>query len=117
MGSVEELALPNNGDTGLFVCIVKSCVEKIVPQKEESCEETALSKKVTKLGVGVEGGFASEDEKFDTVCSYSIVATARTDGSCAVTVEVPYNEDSKSSLPTGVCLSADSIIVHSSMAV
>uniref|UniRef100_A0A7S4S7S3 Ubiquitin carboxyl-terminal hydrolase n=1 Tax=Ditylum brightwellii TaxID=49249 RepID=A0A7S4S7S3_9STRA len=117
VGSVEELALPHDGDAGLFVRIVKSRVEKTVPEKEESCEETALSKKVTKLGVGVEGGFASEDEKFETVCSYSIVAMARADGSCAVTAEVPYNEDSKSALPTGVCLSADSVIVHSGMVV
>eukprot|EP00957_Ditylum_brightwellii_P015717 1184601-Ditylum_brightwellii.AAC.1 len=64
MGSVKELALPNDGNTGLFVRIVKSHVEKIVPKKEESCEETALLKKVTKLGV--EGGFASEDGKFNT---------------------------------------------------
>jgi len=100
MGSVKELTLPHDGDTGLFVCIVKSCVKKIVPEKEENCKETALPKKVTKLGVGVEGGFASKDEKFDMACSYSTVAMTCTDGSCAVTAEVPYNEDIKSSLPT-----------------
>eukprot|EP00957_Ditylum_brightwellii_P058759 4454801-Ditylum_brightwellii.AAC.1 len=66
MGSVKELALPNDGDTGLFVCIVKSHVVKIVYEKEENCKETALWKKVTKLGLGVEGSFASEDEKFNT---------------------------------------------------
>eukprot|EP00957_Ditylum_brightwellii_P051765 3926118-Ditylum_brightwellii.AAC.1 len=91
MGIVKELALPNNGNTGLFTRSVKSHTEKIIPEKEESCKEMVLSKKVTKMDVGVEGGFASEDEEVNTVCSHSIVAMAQTDGSCAVTAEVPYN--------------------------
>eukprot|EP00957_Ditylum_brightwellii_P206104 15346828-Ditylum_brightwellii.AAC.1 len=60
MGSVEELALLNNGETGLFVCIVELHVAKMDAKKEEENQkEAALLKKVTKLSMDVEGSFAS----------------------------------------------------------
>ena len=69
IGTIDALAIGNkDSDRGLFVRIVKKRVPK------EDVEE----KNVTKLGVGVEGGF--QDEKFDVESKYSVVLLEQKEG-------------------------------------
>jgi ubiquitin carboxyl-terminal hydrolase 5/13 len=103
IGTVAELA-----GNGIFVRIVKKRVPK------ELDEASATKEQPTKLGVGVEGGFASEDNNFEIVSTYSIVVLEK-DGS--VVSELPYDETTKASFPDSVVKSADSVIHHSGMAV
>jgi len=125
VGTVEELALSseNDGAKGLFVRIVKERVEKMPTSddkddNEAAAEEKELSTGVTKLGVGVEGGFQSEEDKFDTVSTYSIVLLQKVkEGGVEIVAELGYEESTKADFPTQVSLSADSIINHSGLAV
>lgn len=103
IGTVSELA----GD-GIFVRIVKKRVPK------EDNEVAATKEQPTKLGVGVEGGFASEDMDFEITSTYSIVVLEK-DG--LVVAELPYDGTTKASFPESVVKSADSVIHHSGMAV
>jgi len=113
-GTVEELALSVAND-GLFLRIVK----KRIPKKTDSMETEKTSEEPTKLGVGVEGGFASEDEKFDTLITYSLVGLKKStdSGSVEIAEELPYTESTKSSFDEAVRKSIDSIIHHSGLAV
>lgn len=98
-GAVEELSSPQEGDKpALFLRIVKTQVEK--PQTEK--------KEVTKIGIGVEGGF--DKDKFDIVSKYSIVLLSP---SGEVLVEIAYSDENKNDFPVLVVQSADSIISHS----
>jgi len=126
IGTVEELAFSRSSETkGLFVRLVKKRVEKKINRETDMNNsefkegERDLSRKVTKLGMGVNGGFKSEEEKYDTISSCSIVLLEKQVdiAGCAILIEIPYNEASKLDLPTQVSLSADSIIQHSGLAV
>ena len=115
VGSTDELALTCCEDdaTGprLFVRIVKKRVEKEVDAIDTEQEsETEPSK----LGVGVEGGFQSEQDKYETKSSYSIVAIDK-DGS--VVADLPYNDATKNEFPLNVAQSAESIIHHAGLSV
>ena len=84
---------------GLFLRIVKKRLEKELKEdktcnddKEEA--ESDLSNKVTKLGVGVEGGFLSEGESFETKISYSIVALSQAkDNDVVCGADIPFDDD------------------------
>ena len=78
-------------------------------KSEQQQQQTA-----TKLGVGIEGGFSSDADKFDIISTYSIVSIGK-DGK--VLAELPYNETTKNDFPMAVSSSADSIIHHAGLAV
>ena len=103
IGTIDALA-----GSGIFVRIVKKRVTK------ELDEAAAAKEQPTKLGVGVEGGFALEDNNYEIVSTYSIVVLEK-DGS--IVTELPYDETTKPSFPDLVVKSANSVIHHSGMAV
>jgi ubiquitin carboxyl-terminal hydrolase 5/13 len=111
MGSVQELALSGGKTEGLFLRIVKKRIPKDVPMATED------SAAPTKLGVGVTGGFASEDDKFEIISTYSLVGLTMKDGTVAVVEERPYTDDTKSTFSEPLVKSMDSIKNHSGMAV
>eukprot|EP00984_Skeletonema_dohrnii_P032760 scaffold27422_cov67-Skeletonema_dohrnii-CCMP3373.AAC.1 len=71
----------------------------------------------TKLGVGVEGGFQSDSDKYETISTYSIVLIGKEGSSSKVLADLPYNDNTKNDFPMLVSQSADSIIHHSGLAV
>lgn len=105
MGTIVELA-----GEGLFLRIVK---KRVVKEKVEGSTEP----EPTKLGVGVEGGFASEDDQFQIVSTYSLVGLVKDGETLKVVEERPYNEDTKSSFDDALVRSLESIKNHSGMAV
>uniref|UniRef100_A0A7S4IGV2 Ubiquitin carboxyl-terminal hydrolase n=1 Tax=Odontella aurita TaxID=265563 RepID=A0A7S4IGV2_9STRA len=137
VGTVENLALsdPEGGpDEALFVRIVKRRVEKMSTDEEEGSGEKNNEEKtnesesssavdgagVTKLGVGVEGGFAAEDDKFETSSTHSVVLLRRKtggSGGCERVAELPYTDETKSGFPTQVALGVDSVLNHAGTAV
>lgn len=120
VGSVEELALKNdNVDSALFVRIRKKRIPKNDVVGEVDGDRRDEAQTVTKLGVGIEGGFQSEQDKFETISTYSIVLLERStdDGHYRVVLELPYDDSSKNSFPLAVSQSADSVINHAGLAV
>jgi ubiquitin carboxyl-terminal hydrolase 5/13 len=116
MGTVQELALNDNSgnNEGLFLRIVK----KRIPKEDVSImSEDTTSMAPTKLGVGVQGGFASEEEKFEIISTYSLVGLVRNNGTVTVVEERPYADDTKSSFSELLQKSMDSIQNHAGMAV
>lgn len=113
MGTIQELAL-NDSTEGLFLRIVK----KRIP-KEKAAEEEAMAVEApTKLGVGVDGGFAAEDDQFEIVSTYSLVGLKKgDDGAVGVVEERPYNDDTKATFSEPLVNSMESIKNHSGMAV
>ena len=107
MGTIEELALMNC-DEGLFLRIVK----KRIPN-----EDQPKSDEPTKLGVGVDGGFASEDDQFEIVSTYTLVSLQKDGDQVKVVEERPYNDATKAEFDEKLRRSMDSIIHHSGMAV
>ena len=122
IGTVDKLALTkSNKSKEIFVRIVKKRVLKekdIAMMMETNTEEKQQEQQQpTKLGVGVEGGFASEEDAFDIVSTYSIVVLEKDEDGVKTVAELPYDDTSKASFPESVVKSADSIIHHSGMAV
>ena len=119
VGTVDALALAGGADQGLFVRIVKKRVEKVKADKDDQGKDKPdATGGVTKLGVGIEGGFQSEEDEYDTVSTHSIVLLRRSgDSAPGVTAELPYNDATKDSFPTQVAMSADAIIHHAGLAV
>ena len=104
IATIDELALANESQ-GIFVRIVKNRV----PKKETS------EKEVTKLGIGIDGGF--QDDKFDVISKYSVVLLEKTDGAVAVVAESPFETSTKNGFPMNVISSVESIIHHAGVAV
>lgn len=126
VGTVDARAFQNinvpekSESAALFVRIVKERVPKEVMMTMTTApmeEETDSVDKVTKLGIGVEGGFQAEDDKFETKCTYSVVLLENKNGIISVAVELPYNDDSKKDFPMQVASSVDSIIHHAGAAI
>jgi len=109
IGTVEEMAL-KEAKNGIFLRIVKE-------KKERARIKDLKEKKVSKLGIGVEGGFESEDSKYEILENYSIVILRRTGSGIETVVELSYNDASKSNFPLRIVESADSIINHSGWAI
>jgi ubiquitin carboxyl-terminal hydrolase 5/13 len=116
MGTVQEMAaLPSDspgGEEAVFVRIAKRRVEKPPPPEGE---EPAVP---TKLGIGVEGGFLGENDKYETITTTSIVVLRRNDAdpfAPEVVVELPYSDDNKSTFPMNVADSVDSILCHAGL--
>lgn len=122
VGTVEELAFmdddPSAESSALFVRICKKRIpkENAVIDNGNAADQSEVS--AVKLGVGVEGGFQSEQDKYDTISTYSIVMMGKSaDGEAQVMAEMPYDDDSKVSCPVLVSQSADAIIHHAGLAV
>lgn len=103
-GTVPELTRTSTDNKEIFVRIVKNRVAKGVTSDQAP----------TKLALGVEGGFATDDDKYQVISNHSIVVL---DGSGEVLVERPYDETSKPQFPEAVVASVESIIHHAGLAV
>lgn len=114
IGMAEELALlstkksSSNSDGSIFVRILKERNRRINGTEEHATVDDDSDKIPTKLGVGVEGGFQSEEDKYETISEYSILVLAEG----KTKTELPYTEESKSDFPILVQQSADSVINH-----
>lgn len=109
IGTIESLAFNNTSEAkGIFLRIVKKRVEKKV---EEGKEE---ENKPTKLAIGVDGGFSTDDDKFETISTYSVLVMEK---SGKVLVEEPYDETLKEKFPEAVVKSVESVINHVGMAI
>jgi ubiquitin carboxyl-terminal hydrolase 5/13 len=115
IGTVPELAFAANPsqDSDIFLRIVKTRVEKKDENKEDS--------QPTRIGIGVEGGFSTENDKYETITQNSIVVMKNnTSLTESVLVEVPFdvNDDCvNEKLPETVVKSAKSIIHHVGLAI
>jgi ubiquitin carboxyl-terminal hydrolase 5/13 len=75
----------------------------------------------TKLGVGVEGGFSTEEDKYEIVSRHSIVvmepsASGIGTGPPTVAAELPYEDGTKSAMfPPEIVASADSVLCHAGL--
>mmetsp|Transcript_20514 Transcript_20514/g.19747 ORF Transcript_20514/g.19747 Transcript_20514/m.19747 type:complete len:876 (-) Transcript_20514:159-2786(-) len=121
IGTVEELAFSGcNGDVNELLCvrITKKRLEKMQEDKE-TVSKDENDNNITKLGIGLEGGFKSEEDLFETITKYSIVLLKRNsdDISVNVALELPYDESNKTKFPTQLVTSTDSIIHHAGLAV
>jgi ubiquitin carboxyl-terminal hydrolase 5/13 len=111
MGTVQELAFSNiSEDKGLFLRVVKKRVETQLPETDGEQPQ----QQPTKLAIGVEGGFATDDDKYNTVSTYSIVVLEKPN---SIVIEIPYDDANKEKLPESVVKSVESIIHHVGMAV
>lgn len=119
-----------NQEDGLFVRIVKQRIAvdsstATAASSSGDADADALSPAtqfITKLGIGIEGGFQSDEQKYDTISTYSIVLLRRLQNGTVVSIaEFPHETlssySSEASLPHSIRQSADSIIHHAGMAV
>jgi ubiquitin carboxyl-terminal hydrolase 5/13 len=109
-GTIQALAFNNVSESkDLFLRVVKKRVEK--PQEKKAGAE---DDKPTKLAIGVEGGFSTDDEKYETVSTYSITVLEKPN---KVVVELPYDESTEESFPKSVTESVESIAHHVGFAI
>lgn len=105
IGTIQELAFSNvPEEKDIFVRIVKKRVEKEISEGEAP----------TKLAIGVEGGFATDDDKFDTVSTYSVVVLEKSGKEVA---EISYDDATKEKFPEAVVKSVESVIHHVGLAI
>jgi len=109
--AVRKGLVSNLCEDALYVRIVKR-KELKVNSAEFKGEEKDEEEKVTKLGVGVDGGFQSEEEKYVTLSEYSIVAMSPKG---EILVDLPYNDETKKDFPMQVSSSADAIVSHTGL--
>eukprot|EP01083_Nonionella_stella_P240352 840282_1 len=84
VGTIDSLALVDGEmERGLFVRIVKARVAKEVVEGEM---ETTSS--VTKLGLGVDGGF-QQDDTFEVKKTYAVVLLERSHDKVAIVEDIP----------------------------
>lgn len=108
IGTIQDLAFSNVSESkDIFLRVVKQRVEKRVEEGKED-------EKPSKLAIGVDGGFATGDEKFETVSKYSVVVL---ENPGKVVVEMPYSEAEKEIFPESVAKSAESVIHHVGLAI
>ena len=110
IGTVPELAFAANPsqESDIFLRIVKVRVEK----KDEASRKS----QPIKLGIGIEGGFSTENEKYETIVKNSIVVMTKD----KVVAEVPFYIDddiANGKFPEAVVQSAKSIILHVGLAI
>lgn len=132
-GTIQSLAFAKNaagGEEGLFVRIVKKRIPKIAATPTEGGDDAEMKDSTkeeeapTKLGIGVEGGFAGEDDKWEVVTTYSVVVLKAGTGNNetpaappTVVTEVPFDPDNTtaSSLSEDVIRLVNSVILHAGM--
>jgi ubiquitin carboxyl-terminal hydrolase 5/13 len=122
MGTIPKLAFANTATSSsssssqnrdIFLRIVKNRMEKQMVENEGTPEES----KPTKLAIGVEGGFGTDDDKYETITKHSIVVL---ENPSKVIVEVPFDvndDDGKANFPKEVVDSVSSVIHHVGLAV
>lgn len=126
MGTVQSMAFAGDAagedeTEGLFVRIVKERRLKKVAENDAATTQASAPSLPTKLGLGVEGGFQLEEDKYETISKYSVVHLKKEkDGKGVVVVvvtEMPYNEteEQKNDFPMLVSQSVDSIVNHVGM--
>ena len=96
----------------LAYCIQRLFV-RIVKRRETISLDDSNAERVSKLGVGVDGGFQNEEDKYREISIYSIVVLSP-DGT--VSTEIPYSDENKNLFPIQVVNSADAVISNSGMA-
>jgi len=115
IGTVPELAFAANPSTesDIFLRIAKTRVEKMDDGKEAN--------QPTKMAIGVEGGFSTENDKYETITKNSIVVMKNNAPlQESIVFEVPFDVDDDSAnekLPEIVVKSAKSIIHHVGLAI
>ena len=111
-GTVDAMAMLFGSSPALFVRIVKRRVEKDLPPADDVDEPpTAVTPSI--LAIGIDGGFATEEAKYETVSTYSVVALEKgSDGTVLTLAELRYSEDTKESFPDAVQRSVDSVVYH-----
>lgn len=111
-GTVDAMAMLFGSGIAVFVRIVQKRVEKEQPPGEAA----APAPPPTKLAIGVEGGFATEDARYETVSTHSVVALEKgSDGggtTVRVLAELPYSPETKANFPRAVQKSVDSVLQH-----
>ena len=141
IGTIDSMAFgntsPDSNDSGsnqaLFVRIVKTRVRKekqdgetkedVIMSEEgkegqDDVETSGLEAKVTKLGMGVDGGFQSQEDDFEILSKYSVVLLENgSDGNVSLVQELDFNESTKNDFPMNVTASVESIIHHAGAAV
>ena len=85
----------------------KNVEKKVEEGKEEE-------NKPTKLAIGVDGGFATDDDKYETISSYSVLVMEK---SGKILAEETYDETLKEKFPEAVVKSVESVINHVGMAI
>jgi ubiquitin carboxyl-terminal hydrolase 5/13 len=111
LGTVEELA-----GEGLFLRIIKRRVEK----NTNPMDKVITAPKT--LGIGVDGGFESEDDRYEIITSYSLVARSKIseDGTIQSVEECIYDDSFKTNkqgvYPDTLFSCIESIQNHSGMA-
>ena len=118
-GSIDAKAFTGQEETAapaLFVRIVK---KRVMKEKSDTTMESTppVEENVTKLGLGVDGGFAAPEDKWDTQSTHSVVLLEQKNGQVHSIVEVPYTEDNKNDFPMQITASVDSILHHAGAAV
>ena len=89
-----------NVDKDIFLHIKMKKVPKPEPEKDDG---TKNAEPVTKLGIGIEGGFKNEEQIWDTTKEYSIYIDGAEN-------ELPYPSND---LPMGVTNSIQALLTHS----
>lgn len=131
IGTIDSMAFGGKSSPSpeeLFVRIVKNRVPKQqskagdvgqdVAIGEGGNETSGLEAKVTKLGMGVDGGFKSPDETYEVVSKHSVVVLlAGEGGKVSVSAELDFNEETKNDFPMNVTASVEGIIHHAGTAV
>jgi ubiquitin carboxyl-terminal hydrolase 5/13 len=109
VGTVLERALaPSNAGPALFLRIVQHR-----QRKAEMPSAATTAAPPTKLGLGVEGGFTSEEDKYEIISTYSVLVLERAaSGETKVVTEVPYTTATSNDFPTSVAQSVDAIVHH-----
>ena len=121
MGTIPELSFAANPsqDRDIFLRIVKTRLEKKNDNNDDSnMMKDGEDKQPTKLGFGVEGGFSTENDKYETITKHSIVVMENK--SKEIVVEIVFDtddDDAKKRLPEPVVKSAESIIHHVGLAI
>jgi len=118
MGTIPELIFAGNPpqDRDIFLRIVKTSVErKDVDSNKDGEDSASNDKQPTKLAIGVEGGFSTDNDKYEIITKHSIVVMANM--SKEIVFEMFFNDDAKKILPETVVKSADSIIHHVGLAI
>lgn len=131
-GGVASTESTSGDQQALFVRIVKNRVAKeareggggsnedvkMSSESSKSEETSGLEAKVTKLGMGVEGGFQSPDDTFEIVSKYSVVLLQNEPGGkVSIVIELPFTDTTKNEFPMNVTASVESIIHHAGAAV
>ena len=118
IGTIPELAFAAAPlqEREIFLRIVKTRVEKKDTSNTDGDNAINSDKQPTKLGIGVEGGFSTDNDKYETITKHSIVVMENKSKDIVIEFFL-FDDDAKQKLPETVVKSAESIIYHVGMAI